>query len=80
MKICDLTSGPGRLQKATKELHEAWMETRKHWDDQTAKEFEEKYLNPILPHIRLVLAEVNEMRDTLDKAERACSDEKQQID
>ena len=80
MGICDLTSGTGRLQKATKDLHDAWIETRKYWDDQTAKEFEEKYLNPILPHIRLMFAEVNELRDTLEKAERACCDEKTQVE
>ena len=56
------------------------METRKNWDDQTAKEFEEKYLNPILPHIRLMFAEVNELRNTLDKAERDCRDDKTQFE
>lgn len=80
MKICDLTSGSSRLQKATKELHDAWMETRRFWDDQTAIEFEEKFLNPILPHIRLMFAEVNELRETLEKAERACRDEETDID
>jgi hypothetical protein len=74
MSICDLTSSHGRIQRATKELHEAWLEARKHWDDQTAIEFERKCLDPILPQLRLMFAELGELRETYDKAEKDCSD------
>ncbi len=40
MSICDLSSSVGRLQRATKELRDKWQETRLHWNDQTAAEFE----------------------------------------
>jgi hypothetical protein len=74
MPICDVTSSSTRLHWATKELREAWQEARKHWDDETANEFERRYLDPILPHLRLLFAELNELRATYDKAEKDCSD------
>ena len=47
MNVCDLVTGAKRLQKATKLLKERWVETRGYWNDQTAQEFEDQYLQPL---------------------------------
>ena len=52
MRICDLQSGLGRLQRETKSLQEKWAETRVSWRDQTCREFEQKYLEPLMPELK----------------------------
>ncbi len=76
MSICDLSSAVGRLQRATKELRDKWQDTKLHWNDQTAAEFEAKHLDCIVPQLRLLAAELSELREKYDKAEKACRDEK----
>ena len=75
MSICDLRGGTGRLQKATRELAEKWAETRDEWNDKTRRDFEERYLQPISPSVRLLMAHANELIELLHKAERECRDD-----
>ena len=75
MSICDLSSSIGRMQRATKELNDQWQETKQYWNDQTAAEFEAKYLASIIPHLRLLAAELSELRETYSKAEKDCRDD-----
>jgi len=75
MNICDLSSSVTRLQRATKELRDKWQETRLHWNDQTAAEFEAKHLDAIVPQLRLLAADLSELRETYAKAEKACTDD-----
>ena len=35
MSVCDLSSGTGRLQKATRELVQQWEQTGEQWNDKT---------------------------------------------
>ena len=80
MSICDLTSGVSRIQRATKELRDAWVEAKTHWNDQNAIAFEKEFLEPILPHVRLILAETHELHATFNKAEHACRDDQKSTD
>ncbi|MDG2385374.1 MAG: hypothetical protein P8N76_27130 [Pirellulaceae bacterium] len=75
MSVCDLSSGTGRLQKATRELVQQWEQTGEQWNDKTRQEFEKRHLQPISPSVRLLLAHAAELMDTLQKAERDCRDE-----
>lgn len=75
MKTCDLTSGVGRLKQATKMLREQWLLTREVWTDETARKFEEQYLQPLLPQMQLTLAAVNRFVEVMEKAEKECGDE-----
>ena len=75
MNVCDLGSSITRLQRATKHLRDKWQETRLYWDDQTAAEFEAKHLNTITPQLRLLAAELSELRETYDRGENDCRDE-----
>lgn len=74
MRICDLTSPVGRLQKETKRLRDKWEETKVHWQDQAARDFEEKYLRPLLPTLKLTVAAIYEMAEAIEEAEKACGD------
>ena len=74
MKICDLQSNVGRLQKETKKLRDKWEETKQSWQDLAAKEFEEKYLSPLIPTLQLTLAAVHELAEIIEQAEQDCGD------
>ncbi len=74
MKICDLQSSVGRLQKETKKLRDKWEETKQSWQDIAAKEFEEKYLSPLLPTLQLTFAALHELAETIEQAEQDCGD------
>ena len=74
MNICDLVTGAKRLQKATKLLKEKWLETRGYWNDQTAQQFEDQYLQPLGERVSLTLAAVSRLSETLQQAEKELSD------
>ena len=74
MRICDLQSGAGRLRRAARTLNEKWENTKEHWHDQTSREFEEKFLRPILPEVTMALSSVHRLNELLEQAERDCED------
>jgi hypothetical protein len=74
-KICDLQTGIGRLQRETKRLQDAWDETKIHWDDKASREFEEKYLQPLLPLLQASTSAVHEYHEIVLEAEKECGDE-----
>ncbi len=75
MKICDLQSGSGQLQRETKRIRDAWQQAKKSWQDGASKEFEDKYLQPLIPNIKLALAAVHELSEVMEKAERELGDQ-----
>lgn len=72
--ICDLDSGVSRLQKSVRRIHERWAATKEYWNDQVSRDFEEEFLQPIVPRIKLALAAVHEMAELFHDAERECED------
>ena len=74
MGICDLQTPIGRVQKETKRLNDAWQQTKVHWKDKASREFEETYLQPLIPTLQLTLAAVYELAEVVDEAEKACAD------
>ena len=70
MAVCDLASGMGRLQKATRELVHQWDQSGDHWNDRTRQEFEKRHLQPISPSVRLLMAHAAEMIETLQLMSR----------
>ena len=75
MRICDLSSSIGQLRRATKELGEKWEQTKEFWDDQASKEFEETYLQPLLPTMTLTMNSVQKLEEILRKAEKDCGED-----
>ena len=73
---CDLVTPATRLQKATKRLQDRWLETSEQWDDVISRKFQEKYLDPITPHMQLTLAALHELMNVLDDAIAETRDER----
>ena len=65
------------MQRETKRLKDKWRETKVHWQDGAAKKFEEKYLEPLIPSIKLTLAAVHELSEIVADAEKECGDKPQ---
>jgi hypothetical protein len=74
MRICDLNTPLARLIKSARRLREQWDETKTHWSDQNAVEFEEQYLQPLVPQLTLTTAAVNRLAALLTQIERECAD------
>lgn len=74
-EVCDLQTGIGRLQRDTKRLIDSWEEAKLRWDDKVSSEFEEKYLQPLLPLLQSSLAAVYEFQELVLAAEKECGDE-----
>lgn len=75
MRICDLHTGVIRLTKSGKRLRDQWEETKSHWTDRNAEDFEHNHLQPLSPQLTLALAAVNRLAALLEQAERDCWDE-----
>ena len=74
MRSCDLISGLERIQRASSQLREKWLQTRTQWRDQAAHDFEKNFLQELAPQITLVMAAVHEFADVLEKADKALAD------
>lgn len=74
MSICDLITGAKRLQKSSKILKERWADTREHWRDATAQQFEEQYLRELGEKVQLALAAVDRLSEVLQRAEKDLQD------
>ncbi len=74
MGICDFQTGVGRLQRETKKLRDKWLDTKVHWNDKASAEFEQKYLQPLIPNLKLGLAAIHEFSEIVEDAEKALGD------
>ena len=70
----DLHSSVTRLQKAARRLNERWDHAKEVWDDTMSREFEEEFLWPITPQLKLSVASIYEMAEVLENARRECED------
>ena len=72
----ELNSAIQRLRHATRELQFQWRATRETWDDQTARDFEENHLKPMMPKLRLVMSATSELTELYQRAAKECADER----
>lgn len=70
----DIFSGIGRFQRATAKLREKWTEAQSQWNDQTSRDFEKTYLQPLPGRIALTVAAIQKMADVLQQAVRELED------
>jgi hypothetical protein len=72
MRLWDLNSGAAKLEMATDALLQAAAISLEEWDDQTNRNFQEKYILPLEPRVRKALDAIHRLAEVLEKAERAC--------
>ncbi len=72
MKIGDLSTGAAKLHDSMKLLQEAWAETKTRWKDNNAHQFQETYLEPIAPKVKMTQDAINRLAEVLARAQREC--------
>jgi len=75
MRIADFSTSVGRLQLAVESLDTAWSECKKYWHDRTSRKFEEDYLAPLAPKVRMTVGAINRLSTILQEAQRDLADE-----
>jgi hypothetical protein len=65
-----MSSGVGmvQLQDALKKLFARWEEVKPYWDDQVRRDFEERYIQPLIDQVRTTM----HATDELSRAMQAC--------
>ena len=79
MRICNLSDGLSQLSQAATELHERWQQTQQHWNDQASRDFEETHLRPIPAQMQVLIAAVQMLSSTVEKAARELSDRDESV-
>ena len=67
-----LSHSEAQLAKALKEMLMAWERTASDWRDQARAEFEETYIEELVPAVKGAIGGVNEINLLLDQAIREC--------
>ena len=75
MQRIDLTSGLAQIQRAAAQLKEQWGEAKSVWNDEPSRTFQEDFLQPLLPELRLTVTAIQRLAEVLVKAEKECQDE-----
>ena len=66
-------AGQGKLARASKELLNRWNDTKAVWRDNNSKQFEDKFLNPLMAKLRTTEKAMGHMTEVLSKLKRDCS-------
>ena len=61
-----------RLAALTKELLARWEQTREHWRDDKAREFEERYLLELQSMVNSAMANIASIERTIRKVRDDC--------
>jgi hypothetical protein len=67
-----LYEGRGQLGKLIKDLQNRWHETRMNWDDEQARRFEERFIEPLEQDLRIALSAMDEMGAILGQIRNEC--------
>jgi hypothetical protein len=67
-----LYEGRGQIGKMMKDLSNRWHETRLNWDDEQARRFEEKFIEPMEMDARNAISAMDEMASLLTQIKQEC--------
>ena len=73
MRIADYTTGAAKIRDSIKTLRVRWEETKQHWHDAIARDFEEKHLAPLEPEIMMTMERLARLSQAVVSADQECS-------
>jgi hypothetical protein len=68
-----LNVSSGKLKDALKELRTSWDETRAHWKDDVALDFDQRHWQPLEIQTEIALRAIDRLSEELAKARQDCS-------
>lgn len=63
-----------KLHQAIRDLEVASARINSQWQDDKFREFQETFIEPLKPNLRGTVTAINDLADTLNKAERELGD------
>jgi hypothetical protein len=72
--VGDLAAGAGRLQDSAKSIKLHWEETKEVWSDIRSQEFEETYIEPVEPQVRMTLEKLRKLAQVFHQACQECKE------
>lgn len=67
-----LVSSKGRLIAISKDLSNAWRDTKIYWRDAKAREFESKYIVPLIDNVESAATAIDKLDKILAKVRSDC--------
>lgn len=67
-----LNSSRASLGAITKQLAKEWQETKFHWNDSKAQEFEKKYIEELFSSVDTALAVIDQLDKVTTKIRKDC--------
>ena len=70
MRNPDLHTGATQIRKGLELVQETWEESLDQWNDVVSERFQEQYLEPLVPEIKLALDTISRMQLLLNEVQR----------
>lgn len=67
-----MTSSKAKLLDATRQIQARWEQTRVHWLDQKAADFEEQFIAPLTHDVHTALRAIDELDKLLHHVHADC--------
>jgi uncharacterized protein YeaO (DUF488 family) len=67
-----LSGSKNRLVAITKELSNRWDETKNHWRDAKAQEFEQRYMAELFANVDKTIAVMDKLNELVTKVRNDC--------
>jgi len=68
----NLTGNRSRLSAISKELAQRWRETRNHWRDARAEQFERQYMSELLIRVDKTVTVIEKLDEVLIRVRKDC--------
>jgi ribosome-binding factor A len=68
----NLSGSKSRLVAVTKELSKRWEDTKNHWRDAKAQEFELRYMSELFAHVDKTVTVMEKLDELLNKVRHDC--------
>lgn len=68
----NLNSNKSRLTALTKEIASQWANTRPHWRDQRAADFERRFIQELFPRVSQAMTALEKMDELFKRIRKDC--------
>jgi uncharacterized protein YukE len=67
-----MSASQNRLMSLTNNLRAEWEQTKSYWNDAKSREFEERFLQKLIPAVNQAISNIESLERTLQKIHADC--------
>lgn len=67
-----MSASQNRLMSLTNNLRAEWEQTKSYWNDAKSREFEERFLQELIPAVNQAISNIESLERTLNKIRTDC--------